>query len=259
MAEGRQRPTSEDWYESFPILRRREELAHCESDCDALIEVYSRDPGSGYAYQRLVDVCVEYGREAEATRWAERGVRDHPDWPGLRERLAQRYLADGFVDEAVEQLTREFLARPRESLWRELREITGAGWPGLREDLLRQLAARESADSAGTSRDTTLRIRMLAADGDLDAAVDLALEHAVNPGTLHAIAESVADHRAADSARLMRRVVEFELKRTDARGYPEIVRKIARIQSIDASADVREWIDFRGQGNDSRREDVPGA
>lgn len=239
---GGERPTSEHWYERFPILRRREELAHCESDCDALIEIYSRDLGSGHAYQRLVDICVEYDREAEATRWAERGVREHPDWSGLRERLAQRYLADGLVDEAVEQLTREFLARPGETLWQELRRITGADWPGLRGDLLQQLAAREPADSTGSPRNVTVRARMLAADGDLDATVDLALEHPVNPGTLHAIAESAADHRPEDAVRLMRRVVEFELKPTDARGYPGIVRKMVRIQSIDASADVREWI-----------------
>ena len=242
MSAGRQHPASEGWYEDFPILQRREELAHCEADCDALIEVYSRDLGSGYAYQRLIDVCADYGREAEATRWAERGVREHPDWPGLRERLAQRYLADGLADEALEQMRRAFLARPQETLWRELRTMSAEDWPGLREDLLQQLAKRESTGNTGASRDVTLRARMLAADGDLDAAVDLALRHAVNPDTLHAIAESAADHRAVDAARLLRRVVEFELKPTDARGYPDIVRKMARIQSIDASADVREWI-----------------
>lgn len=250
---GRQRPGSEDWYENFAILRRREELAHCEADCDALIEVYSRDLGSGHAYRRLVDICVEYGRDAEATRWAERGVREHPDWPGVRECLAQRYLADGLADEALEQMRREFLARPRERLWQNLREVSGGDWPGLREDLLRELAEREAKVGTGATRDVTLRVCMLAADGDLDAAVDLALQHAVEPGTLHATAESAADHRPADAARLMRRAVDYELRPTDARGYQEIVRKMARIRSIDDSADVREWIAAIRQRYKARR------
>ncbi len=250
---GRQGPVSEDWYRAFPVLHRREELAHCEADCDALIEVYSRDLGSGHAYRRLVDVCVEYGREAEATRWAERGVREHPEWPGLRECLAQRYLADGLVDEALEQMRREFLAKPQERLWQNLREMSGADWPALREGLLRQLAERETKVGTGTARDVTLRVRMLGADGDLDAAVDLALQHAVELVALTAIAESAAHHRPADAARLMRRAVDHELKPTNARRYQGIVRKMTRIRSIDDSADTRDWIAAIRQRYKARR------
>jgi len=250
---GRKRSTIGEWGETYPILHRREELARCESDCDALIEVYSRDLGSGHAYGRVIDVCREYGREAEATRWAERGVREHPEWPGLRERLAQCYLAAGLPDEALEQMRLEFLARPQETTWQDLRRISGEDWPGLREELLRALAAREPKDSSGSPREVTLRTRMLAADGDLDSAVELALQHPVHPGTLYAIAESAAEHRAADAARLMRRVVDFELEPTNARGYPAIVRKVTRIQSLDASADVTQWIDGIRQRYRARR------
>jgi tetratricopeptide (TPR) repeat protein len=250
---GRQRPGSEEWYRAFPVLRRREELAHCESDCDALIEIHSRDLGSGVAYQRLVDTCLDYGRDAEATRWAERGVRDHPDWPGARERLAERYRADGLVAEALDQLRRAFQARPAESLWSSLREVSGAEWPGLRAELLQELAAREAQGETEAARDVTLRVRMLSADGDPDPAVDLALQHRVSLGTLHALAESAADHRPADAARLLRRVVDHELKPTDAGGYPGIVRKMTRIRSIDDSAAVRDWIATIRQRYKARR------
>lgn len=234
---------SDDWYEAYPILGRREELAHCEGDCDALIEVYSRDLGSGHGYRRIVQTCREHGREAEATRWAEKGVRERPDWPGLHELLADCYREAGMTEEALEQVRRAFRARPNESTWAALREHAGGAWSDVRAEALAIVAANERLDADGKPRETTLRARLLDADGDVDAAVDLALSHPVHPGTLEGIADRAAARRPADAAALLRRVVDFELRPTNARGYPQIVRKIVRVRSLRDSTETRAWID----------------
>lgn len=241
--DAKREPGSDVWRAELPILHRREELARCEHDCDALIEVFSRDLGSGYGYRCVVEACREYGREAEATRWAERGVREHPDWPGLRELLADCYRRAGMTEEALEQMRQAFRDRPNEETWSLLREAAGDAWPGIREEALALVARKEPGDTDGKPRDVTLRVRLLEADGDIDGAVDLALRHPVYTPTLAQVAELAAESRPADAARLLQRVVESDLRPTDARGYPGIVRKIVRVQSLARDSDTRDWVD----------------
>lgn len=239
-SKGRREPGA--WSAEFPVLHRREELAHCEGDCDALIEVFSRDTDSGYACQRIVEVCREYGRDAEAMRRAEQGVREHPEWPGLRELLAQCYLEAGLGEDALEQAWQVFLARPDETTWASLRGVAGSEWPRIRDEALAELAARESKDGNGAPDDVTLRARLLEVDGDIEAAAELVLHHPALPTVLEGIAEGIAAERPGDAARLLRRVAESELRPTNARAYPGIVRRLRRILALAPSAEVRDWI-----------------
>lgn len=251
--QSRGRGDPDAWSAEFPILHRREELAHCEGDCDVLIEVFSRDTDSGYACQRIVEVCRAYGREAEAMRWAERGVREHPDWPGMRELLAQGYLEAGLGEEALEQAWQAFLARPNETTWTSLRRVAGEEWTRVRAEALAELAAREPKDANGASEDVTLRARLLEVDGDFEAAAELVLHHPALASVLEGIAEGIAAERPGDAARLLQRVAEFELRPTDARGYPGIVRRLRRILALAPSAEVRDWIAAIRQRYKARR------
>ena len=77
--------------ENDRVLAWREEIARSQRDFDTLLELLSRDLSSGYNYEKIVEACHEYGHDALAMNWAERGLKAHPRWPGMRRVLAKEY------------------------------------------------------------------------------------------------------------------------------------------------------------------------
>jgi hypothetical protein len=96
-------PTEGNRFQSgyFWPTQRMEALAAVRGDTDTLIAVISQDLTSGHSYERVVAVCEAAGRHREATQWAERGLKAHPDWRGMRPILARQYERAGLTDEAL--------------------------------------------------------------------------------------------------------------------------------------------------------------
>lgn len=226
----------------FAIARRREELARVEGDLDDLIKVLRRDLSSGLAYQKIVHACREHGRDAQAMQWAERGLKAHPQWGGMRVLAAEEYQKAGLDDEARDLLWQHFVAHPGPQSWQQLRQATDDDqWPALREQALTALAEREPRTPDGRS-DASLRIDLLREDGDTESARDLANAHAASPRLLRNLAEDIAEAHPRDASAFLRRTVDAELARADAKTYANIVPWIRRAIDLDSGAEAGRWL-----------------
>lgn len=166
--------------DEFPVVYRREELAQMQGDLSTLISLYSRDLSFPAAYERIIQACRDLGSGAEATAWAEEGVRAHPDSAALRVMLADELARAALNDEAIDMLMAAFRRRPDYSIWDQLRRMTGSDWPRWRTEALDVLASRERRTDDGL-RDVTERLGFLWHDGDLSGAVELAMTTGCGP------------------------------------------------------------------------------
>lgn len=229
------------WTQSFAVVHRMEHLARLRSDFDSLQRLLSRDLSSGLAYEKLVLACREFGRDREALQWAERGVRAHPRWGNLRPLLAEELQRAGFDDEARKVLWQDFTERPAESSWQRLKGTTGADWPALRQRALEHLRSREPRTADGRS-DASLCVALLLADGDAEAALELALQAAVQAECLLELARHIERSHPAEAAGLLRRAVNFWLPSASARDYARLTELIAAAHRLAPGDDLSAWL-----------------
>lgn len=223
------------------VRARREEMARCQGDFDTLIDLLSRDLSSGYQYQRIVEACREFGHEALAMNWAERGLKADPRWPGMRPLLAGEYERAGLEAEARELLWQDFRQRPGGQTWHRLKAASVKYWEKTRQAALDELAEREPKLDDGR-RDASLRLQLLLEDEALEEALELAEAQAARPDILVTVAESVATGHPGAAAGLYRRAADRELPRADAKTYKRVVPLIRRVAQLDDSPEVRDWI-----------------
>lgn len=228
-------------YDNMRVLAWRQEIARCQGDFNTLIELLSRDLSSGHDYERIVKACREFGHDALAMSWAERGLKAHPNWHGMRLLVAEEYQRAGLADEARELLWEDFLRRPGPDTWQRLKAASANQWPKIRQAALDKLTESELRLDDGR-QDASTRIQLLLEDDAPEEALELVLEQAAHPWLLPAVAQSVADTYPQQAAGLYRRAADAELPIADAKTYKNVVPLIRRAAQLDDSPETRDWI-----------------
>ena len=228
--------------ENDRILAWREEIARCQKDFDTLLDLLTRDLSSGYRYARIVEACREFGHDALAMSWAERGLKAHPRWPNLRRLVAEEYRRAGLDKEARDVLWQDFRQRPGLQTWQQLKAVSADQWPTIRQQALDELAEREPRLDDGR-RHVSLRLQLLIEEQALEEALELASTQAAHPGALLALAEAAVAEHPKPAASLYRRVADAELPRADAKTYKDVVPLIKSVAQLDDSHETRDWIE----------------
>lgn len=222
-------------------VRRMEALAEARGDIDALIKLYSRDLSSAYAYGRIVEVCASAGRHREAQQWAERGLKAYPDTRGMHALLARQLARSGLDAEACEHFWQEFELAPAAESWSELRAASGDGWPAFRERALKHIEDAERRTDDGR-RDVSNRVLLLLHDDDVEAARLLAEAQAMSVSALEVLARRIEHSHPESAAGLLRRIVDFELPRAQARHYERLAKMMARICRLAPGRESLDWV-----------------
>lgn len=233
--------TSSRWSEEFGPRSRMEKLARVRRDFESLSRVLTHDLSGGYAYQQMVRACREFGREREALQWAERGVKAHPGFRGMRELLAEELERSGLKEEVLQVVWQIFLSHPAEQEWSRLKAAAGKEWPGYRARALDHVQKQERRAEDGRP-DVTARLNLLIADGDLETARRLAQSSGAHPGALERLAGKLEATHPEDAGLFLRRAVQFELPRVQPPHYAEIAGKIVRVVKLAPGAATQEWI-----------------
>lgn len=228
-------------YDNIRVLAWREEIARCEGDFDTLIGLLSRDLSSGYDYERIVKACREFGHDALAMSWAERGLKEHPNWHGMRRLVAEEYQRAGLEAEARDLLWQDFLKRPGPETWQWLKSTSSDQWAEVRRKALAELAERETRLDDGR-QDASIRMQLLLQDDAPEEALELAGTQAAHPRLLAAVAQSVAKTDPKSAAGLYRRAADAEVPSADAKTYKHVVPLIKSAAQLDDSPETRDWI-----------------
>ena len=229
------------WTRDFPVVHRMEKLAEQLGDTDLLISVIARDLSNGHAYARLVRICADAGRADEALDWAERGYRHHPDWGDMRVLLADQYRRAGRVDESIALTWEEFQDDPGIESWRRLKQADRRNWPEHRRRALSHVEADERRLPDGR-RNVSLRLQLLVADRDLEAARVLGESEAADAPVLEHLARAVSRAHPIAAAGFLRRAIEATLPRMDAKHYAAVVAQVRQVQSLQPDAVTAAWI-----------------
>jgi len=169
-------------------------------------------------------------REREALVWLERGLRSFPPAADerLRWRLIRAYVRDGQVDDAVALAERAFVAEPRSSTYRELRETAAAlpSWAERRTaalQLLRDPAAEARPASRYFHRDRSEVVSAQLEEGDLDAAWADAVEGGCESRLWRQLADARRERHPDESIDVYRRLLDKVPEHADVRAYHEAV------------------------------------
>ena len=223
------------------VVGWREEVARCQRDFDSLLDLLSRDLSSGYDYEKIVRACREFGHDALALSWAERGLKHHPDWRGMRSMLAEEYQRAGLDTEAQELLWEDFRHRPGTETWERLQTVGADQWQRLRQQALDEIARRESQLGDGR-HDVSLRLELLMSEGALDEALDLTTAQAAAPNLLVRLAKAVASDHPQAAASLYCRAADAELPKANAHTYQKVVPLLKAVAQLDDSRNTRDWL-----------------
>jgi uncharacterized Zn finger protein len=124
---GRQRADDDQSSARFRVAAILERFAVRDGDVDARIAIRVNDLSSAYDYLGIAQLCLDCGREAEATKWAEEGLWQFEDRPD--ERLvfftADLYRRTGRERDAVDLLWRAFERHPSIELYRRVKKAAG--------------------------------------------------------------------------------------------------------------------------------------
>lgn len=216
--------------------RRAETLARCTRDFELLQRVLRRDLSSPWQHLRVLESLREFGHARDALAWVENAVKRFPDDGGLRAALADCLADAGLEDEAMEQDWQHFRQHPSNAAWTGLKRRAGSDWPDWRERALAHAQSREDGHA-------TLRIDLLMHDGDIGAAVELAREQPVLPGTLQTLAARVRQSDPAAAGAFYLRVAR--LLGNELRGpgdYKKLAALVAEAARCAPSADLQTFV-----------------
>jgi uncharacterized Zn finger protein len=225
----------------YSVLHRMEEVCFQRGDMECLAQIYSRDLSFPAAYEKMVAMYRHFGRDAEATAWAEKGVREHPRSSDLHILLAEEYQRAGLTEEALESMWSAFQRVASEPVWDSLKQLAGRDWPRWREQALALLASRESRDTDGRLI-VTERVRLLVHDGDLSEAVTLARDGGLDPYSLERLAAQCSHAFPSDAAAFFRRCVDYRVQEAQSKQYPSLVKLMKRARDVDPGDETRQWL-----------------
>jgi tetratricopeptide (TPR) repeat protein len=222
------------------------QLARLDGDVETLVELFGEDLRTSAQYARLARTLHSIGACDEAIRWAERGLRVHPDGADLRDFLVEAYLHRGSGSDAIAMRRDGLRATPHLQAYAALRAAAGhAGrWPAERPAALRALRRHNPADHVRA---------LLLEEGDPEAAWSAARKVPDLDGpTWDDLARHRAHHHPAQALPVLRRRLEEVLTEAARRRagrevvYRDAVLRLVELREVSAragkSADFDEYL-----------------
>ncbi len=216
-----------------------ESFAEREGDVDARIAIRAKDLSTAYDYLGIAQLCMDHGREPEATKWAEEGLwlfEDHPD-----ERLvfftADLYRRIGRDQDADELLWQNFEQLPSIELYRRLKRVAGADKAAVDAARDRAIALlRDKLDKpkakAHWSSPRELLLQVLISEKLLVEAWKVVGSHGCNEPQLLTLAKASEQSHPDDALSAYAHEVERLVSLGGQRRYEEAGKMIARMRSI---------------------------
>jgi len=223
------------------ITRIMESLAR---DVDQLVDVMSRDLGSGHQFLRIAEAYRAAGRDDDALAWAERGVAAFAESPDRRlvDFLVDEHARRGQHAEATRLMWDAYSRNPGLDAYRKLKQRTepAGEWDRRRADaleLLRAELARRSAErpppySSAPPRDRSELVRIFLWEDDHDAAWREACEGGCTPELWLELAERRRREHPEEALEVYRDRVDptIEYKNNDA--YGRATGHVREIQAL---------------------------
>jgi uncharacterized Zn finger protein len=214
----------------------RESIARTEGDVDTIVAIYAAElDDHGRNHLRIASELDEAGRDDEALRWAERGLREaaHPDQQ-LADYVARRYAAAGRQSDVLDLRRDRFLAERTLTSYQALREAATASgvWPAEREKALALLSEDQRARSRQPAWAWTgpVLIDALIDDRDLDAAW-AAAKDAANERQWLCLADASIDSHPADALAVYRTTIGALKTQTGDDNYRRIASLLLSAQA----------------------------
>lgn len=214
----------------------RESIARTEGDVDTIVAIYAAElDDHGRNHLRIASELDEAGRDDEALRWAERGLREaaHPDQQ-LADYVARRYAAAGRQSDVLDLRRDRFLAERTLTSYQALREAATASgvWPAEREKALALLSEDQRARPRQPAWAWTgpVLIDALIDDRDLDAAWAAAKDAASERQWLCLADASIAS-RPADALAVYRMTIGALKTQTGDDNYRRIASLLLSAQA----------------------------
>src|SRR5919109_893111 len=231
---------------NFRGRRVMEAIARRSGDPDRVVEVLCCDLSWPYSFLRIAEVLRDAGRYEEAIDWAERGLREFPDFQDhrLTDLLSEMHAAAGRHERTVELAWTHFEDRPGVETYAGLlrrAEAAGdpVGWRKRAHERLRERAEEQRAQARASGfrwqrarADRSQLVRILLWEGELDAA----WQEACQGGCSEDLWLTLADRRAVDypedAVSAYRRLVPVAIERKTKRDYQDAVELIDRIGEL---------------------------
>jgi hypothetical protein len=214
-----------------------------QGDTPAAFEFLRRSARGVTEHAGVIRWANAHGHEREALQIAQEAMQRFKGHPMIEDELLAIYERDGWDAEALAIRQRRFDAAPSVEAYGLLMEaarraqvdvdaVRRAAFAaavrreddGLRQDRAWQRGIR----GPEPLRDVGLRLGMLAADGDLDAAVALAQPpNGAHPRMLEWLADRLPKARRADAFALLQRALEIEMGKAKS-PYREALRLVAK-------------------------------
>jgi uncharacterized Zn finger protein len=222
-------------------------VALATGDPDDLIEVYRHDLRTPDAYLEIARTLVAAGRDAEAEEWAREGLETFASrsWqtPPLREFLAGLLHDRGARSAAVELFWNAFVRAPSLAAYRRLLDEAGDDAPAMRDRALEELTGRldQPADDArGASRPSSVLVEILAYEGEVERAWQVATEHGCDRQLWLTLARAREDTHPLDAVGVYEpegfALIEMKKNAT----YRQAVDLLSRIRRLARQAEQPE-------------------
>lgn len=216
-----------------------ESFAVREGDVEARIAIRGTDLSTAYDYLGIAQLCLDHGRELEATKWAEEGLwqfEDHPD-----ERLvfftADLYRRTGREQDVDELLWRTFERFPSFELYRRVKGAAGPSKAAVNAARDRALALlRGKLDKpkaeARWSSPRELLLQLLISEKLLVEAWKVVRSHGCIGQQMLALAKASEQSHPGDALSAYAHEVERLVSLGGQGNYEGAGKMIARMQSI---------------------------
>ena len=225
-------------------------FAEQDGDLEKRIALRARDLSSSWAYVRIARFCKEQGRETEALRWAEEGLRKFADQRldlQLVQLAVDLFVKSGRTKDAEAHLWRAFEKLPGEQTYGQLRDIAGPAARERAEAILRaRLAKAPPQRGSFSNAEANLLIQVLMREKAHDSAWDAALEHGASQEIRQELARETEATHPAEALAFYRERVEALVDHGGDRGYVEAAALVARMAGLrDAAAQAAYVADLK--------------
>lgn len=220
-------------------------LAERDGDVECRIALRTKDLSTPWCYSKLVDFCLSQGRQAEALRWAEEGVRifedSRPDETLLLTTTDLLAKAEREKDAEV-LLQRAFTRNPSLTLYKAWTKLGGSA---ARETAVRILTARlaERKDKpVFWAHPADLLLQVFMHEQEMDSAWSVARTHGASLWVAMELAQATETTHGQDAVVIYVRKVEQLVEAGGNPAYEEAAQLIGRIASLQGETEQAKYV-----------------